>query len=105
MTERSCAGFRGQTLAPARSAHGAGDDHIENLAYGSIRFDGGDGNETLVTGPTAGAHLLGGAGADLMVQRRLHAEHVVTDLDARAAFAGRGKSTADSTARRSAQRI
>jgi hypothetical protein len=47
-------------------AGGAGDDHIESSANGLIRFDGGDGNDTLVTGPTAGAYLLGGAGADLM---------------------------------------
>ncbi|MEA2149911.1 MAG: hypothetical protein QOD69_1741 [Solirubrobacteraceae bacterium] len=49
-----------------RVAAGAGDDRVENLANGVIGFDGGDGNDTLVTGPTAGAILLGGAGADLM---------------------------------------
>jgi hypothetical protein len=49
-----------------RVAAGAGDDRVENLANGVIRFDGGDGNDTLLTGPTAGAILLGGAGADLM---------------------------------------
>jgi Ca2+-binding RTX toxin-like protein len=47
-------------------AGGAGSDHIENSANGLIRFDGGDGNDTLVTGPAAGAYLLGGAGADLI---------------------------------------
>ncbi|HEV7885132.1 MAG TPA: hypothetical protein VGO81_16285, partial [Solirubrobacteraceae bacterium] len=31
-----------------------------------IRFDGGDGNDTLVAGPAASAYLLGGAGADAM---------------------------------------
>jgi hypothetical protein len=45
---------------------GAGDDRIENLANGFIRFDGGDGNDTLITGLAAAAYLLGGAGADLM---------------------------------------
>ena len=45
---------------------GAGDDRLENLANGVIRFDGGDGDDVLVTGPTAGAVLLGGAGADAM---------------------------------------
>jgi hypothetical protein len=49
-----------------RVAGGAGNDHLENSANGLIRFDGGDGNDALVTGPTAGAYLLGGAGADLM---------------------------------------
>lgn len=37
------------------------------MAFGLIRFDGGDGNDTLVTGPHAGAYFLGGTGADLMV--------------------------------------
>jgi len=50
-----------------RVAGGAGDDHMDNLANALIRFDGGEGNDTLVTGPAAGAYLLGGAGADLMV--------------------------------------
>ncbi|MEA2438302.1 MAG: hypothetical protein QOF65_2858, partial [Thermoleophilaceae bacterium] len=45
---------------------GAGDDHVESSANGLLRLDGGDGNDTLVTGPAAGAYLLGGAGADLM---------------------------------------
>jgi Ca2+-binding RTX toxin-like protein len=49
-----------------RVAGGAGDDHIENSANDLIRFDGGDGNDTLVTGPAAGGSLLGGAGADVM---------------------------------------
>jgi hypothetical protein len=39
---------------------------MENLANGVIRFDGGDGNDTLVAGPAATAYLLGGAGADVM---------------------------------------
>ncbi len=46
---------------------GAGDDRIENVATaGAIRFAGGDGDDTLVTGPSSPAWLLGGAGADLM---------------------------------------
>jgi Ca2+-binding RTX toxin-like protein len=45
---------------------GAGDDQMENLANGVIRFDGGDGNDRLVAGPAATAYLLGGAGADVM---------------------------------------
>jgi Ca2+-binding RTX toxin-like protein len=49
-----------------RVAGGAGNDHIENLANGFIQFDGGDGNDTLMTGPTASAYLLGGGGSDLM---------------------------------------
>jgi Ca2+-binding RTX toxin-like protein len=49
-----------------RVAAGAGDDRVENVANGLIAFDGGDGDDTLATGPTAGAILLGGAGADLM---------------------------------------
>lgn len=49
-----------------RVAGGAGNDHMESSANGIIRFDGGDGDDTLVTGPAAGAYLLGGAGADLM---------------------------------------
>jgi hypothetical protein len=50
-----------------RVAAGAGNDHIENVANGLVRFDGGDGDDMLVTGSTAGAYLLGGAGADVMV--------------------------------------
>jgi hypothetical protein len=47
-------------------AGGAGDDHLENSANAVIRFDGGDGNDTLVAGPAASAYLVGGAGADVM---------------------------------------
>jgi hypothetical protein len=49
-----------------RVVGGAGNDHMENSANGFVRFDGGDGDDTLVTGPTANAYLLGGAGTDLM---------------------------------------
>lgn len=49
-----------------RVAADAGDDHIENAAHAFVRFDGGDGNDTLVAGPAAAGYLLGGAGADLM---------------------------------------
>jgi hypothetical protein len=53
-----------------RVSGGAGNDYIENSANALISFDGGDGNDTLVTGPGPGpgpgAYLLGGAGADLM---------------------------------------
>ncbi|MEA2241072.1 MAG: hypothetical protein QOD24_628 [Solirubrobacteraceae bacterium] len=45
---------------------GAGDDRLENAANAVVRFDGGDGNDTLVAGPAASAYLLGGAGADVM---------------------------------------
>ena len=45
---------------------GAGDDRIESSAIGTLHFDGGDGDDALVAGPSAGAILLGGAGADLM---------------------------------------
>ena len=47
-----------------RVAAGAGNDQIENSANALVHFDGGDGNDTLVTGPSGGAYLLGGAGAD-----------------------------------------
>jgi hypothetical protein len=45
---------------------GAGDDDLENLTNAAIRFDGGDGSDTLVAGAAATAYLLGGAGADAM---------------------------------------
>jgi hypothetical protein len=49
-----------------RVTAGAGNDRIESTANGFLRFDGGDGDDTLITGLTAAAYLLGGAGADLM---------------------------------------
>ena len=67
-TGRSSAGLRERALARAdrRRRRRRRRSHRELGDAGAIRFDGGDGDDALVTGPSTPAWLLGGAGADLM---------------------------------------
>ena len=68
---------------------GAGDDHVESSAKGSIRFAGGDGDDRLIIGPAADAVLRGGGGADLTASSATAAPRQTTATTTAQAYASR----------------